>query len=138
MNTKHLDPPWWMHSHWRKLPPWMTSLMVLCFGLPKTSIDPDVLAPWKSVFLYQPVVFRSMLVFQGVAFFDAGSLELIPPSSMDGEWTETWTSTGRGRGVLCEDSELNSTRMSFGCWVLVHPFAHQAESGLILALLVLL
>ena len=26
--------------------------------LPKTNIDPDVLAPWKSVFLYQSVVFR--------------------------------------------------------------------------------
>ena len=31
--------------------------------LPKTNIDPDVLAPWKIVFLYQP---GSMLVFQGV------------------------------------------------------------------------
>ena len=26
--------------------------------LPKTNIAPDVLAPWKSGFLYQPVVFR--------------------------------------------------------------------------------
>ena len=26
--------------------------------LPKTNVDPDVLAPWKSVFLYQPVVFQ--------------------------------------------------------------------------------
>ena len=26
--------------------------------LPRTNIDPDCLAPWKSVFLYQPVVFR--------------------------------------------------------------------------------
>ena len=32
-----------------------------------TNIDPDVLAPWKSVFLYQPVVFRVHgIVFQGV------------------------------------------------------------------------
>ena len=37
------------------------------FILPKTNIDPDVLAPWKSVFLYQPVVFRVHgIVFQGV------------------------------------------------------------------------
>ena len=35
--------------------------------LPKTYMDPDCLARWKSVFLYQPVVFRVHgIVFQGV------------------------------------------------------------------------
>ena len=34
-----------------------------------THIDPDCLAPWKSVFLYQPVVFRVHVSLPGCIYF---------------------------------------------------------------------